>query len=300
MIQTVKLFMVGLGLLGSSAMAFAQTELKLYPGIPPGNLSTVNREERIMTDAGREALNKVTIPSVTYFKPTSPNPTRTAVLICPGGGYHRLSIFDGGYDVAQEFAKAGIHAFVLKYRTYTDSAYTRFETLPFQDMQRAYQIIRQRSNQYNIDTTRIGIVGFSAGGHLAAMASTPTYPLRLAFTILVYPVVSFADSLISRRLQSRKMLFGKTITETQKRVYSPERFISPTHPPSYLIHAMDDSTSLVNNSLVYYQALIARRIPAQLHIYQKGGHGFALYNKEEDDYWLPSVLKWLRLNRFIL
>jgi acetyl esterase/lipase len=297
--QTLKLLTIGLGLLGSTAAALAQTEVNLYTGTPPGNLSTINREERVMTDVGRPALRKVTVPSVTYFKPAGSNPSRTAVLICPGGGYHRLSIFDGGYDVAQEFAKAGVHAFVLKYRTYTDSAYTNFETLPFRDMQQAYQLIRQQANQYNIDTTRIGILGFSAGGHLAAMASTPTYRLRLAFNILVYPVISFADSLVAKRLQSRRMLFGKTITEAQKRAYSPEQFIAPNHPPSYLIHAMDDSTSLVNNSVVYYQALIARRIPAQLHIYQKGGHGFALYNKEENDYWLPSVLKWLRLNRFI-
>jgi acetyl esterase/lipase len=290
--------LLALWMVGGTAVA--QTELKLYSGTPPGNLNARNRESFFNDANGRDKLRNVTIPSVFYFPPTGVTPSRTAVIICPGGGYRTLSIFDGGYDVAKAFAAAGIHAFVLKYRTATDSAFTRYETLPFLDLQQAHRLIGQNAANWQIDTTKIGVLGLSAGGHLAAMAFTPRYQLPLAFNILVYPVVSFTDSLVSDRLQSRKAIFGnRRVTDVEKRAYSPELSVSAGHPPSFLIHAMNDSTSLVTNSLVYYRALIARRIPAKLLLYQKGGHGFALYNKEEDDYWLPSVLKWLRLNKLI-
>jgi acetyl esterase/lipase len=279
--------------------SIAQAEIKLYEGIPEGNLNNVNKEIRVKTDAGRDALTKVTYPSVYYFKPNAAQAQNTAVIICPGGGYHRLSIFDGGFDVAKELTAVGMHVFVLKYRTFVDSAYTQYETLPFQDLKTAYHIITKNANDWGIDTTKIGLMGFSAGGHLAAMASTPQHYLPLAFQVLVYPVVSFNDALVSSRLQSRKMLLGKNITEEKKRFYSPELWVSDKNPPTYLIHAMDDTQSLVGNSLEYYKALLAKNRPTQMLLYQKGGHGFALYNKEQDEYWMPSAIKWLKFNKIL-
>lgn len=278
-------------------LLFAQEEFKLYAGIPPGNLNSINKEVQVKTDAGRMALTKVSIPSFIYFKATGHSASRASVIICPGGGYHRLSIYDGGIEVAKAFAKAGVHAFVLKYRTYMDSTYENYEQLPFMDLHATYRQIMSNSKKWNIDTSKIGILGFSAGGHLAAMASTPQYKLKLAFNVLVYPVISFADSLVSNRLQSRKMLLGKIVSAEKKLNYSPERFITDDHPASFLIHAMDDSTSLVQNSLLYYSALVKKKIPARLQIYQKGGHGFSLFNREENDSWLPAVLKWLSMNK---
>lgn len=277
----------------------AQTEIKLYEGKPEGNLNNLNREVRVKTDAGRDALTKVTHPSVFYFKPEASKAQNMAVIICPGGGYHRLSIFDGGFEVAQELTAAGIHVFVLKYRTYVDSAYTQYEPLPFQDLKTAYRIITKNASTWGIDTTKIGLMGFSAGGHLASMASTPQHYLPLAFQILVYPVISFNDSLVSPRLQSRKMLLGKNISEEKKRFYSPELWVSSKNPPTYLIHASDDTQSLVGNSLAYHKALLAKNIPVQMLLYQKGGHGFALYNKEQDEYWMPSAIKWMKTNKIL-
>lgn len=279
--------------------ASAQTEIKLYEGTPLGNLSNSNKEVRIKTDAGRDALTKVTHPSVFYFKPDADKAQKAAVIICPGGGYHRLSIYDGGFAVAKELTAAGIHVFVLKYRTYVDSAYNRYEPLPFQDLTTAYGLIGKNAQAWGIDTAKIGIMGFSAGGHLAAMASTPQHHLKLAFQILVYPVISFSDALVSPRLQSRKMLLGNNISEEKKRFYSPEVWVNEQNPPTYLIHAADDTQSLVGNSLEYYRALLAKNVPAQLLLYQKGGHGFALYNKEQDEYWIPSALKWLKINKIV-
>lgn len=134
---------------------------------------------------------------------------------------------------------------------------------------------------------------------MAAMASTPTLRLPLAFQILVYPVISFADSLVSPRLQSRKTLLGADFTPEEKLAYSPERFVGPGHPATYLVHAMNDSTCYVQNSVVYYQALLRHKIPAQMVLYQQGGHGFALHNAEQDEAWLPAVIKWLKVNNLI-
>ena len=239
------------------------------------------------------------MPDLTFYKAQGNVKSNAAVIICPGGGYHRLSIFDGGEDVALAFAKAGVNAFVLKYRTNTENSFHSFEPLPLMDLKRAYQMVKENASTHEIDTNKIGVIGFSAGGHLAAMSFTPINPIQFSFNILVYPVISFKDEYVSPKLQSRKILLGDQVSEDKKRAYSPELFISENHPPSFLIHAMDDKTSLVENSLVYYQQLVAKKIPAQLLVYQSGGHGFALHNKVQDEFWMPSVIKWLQLNKII-
>jgi acetyl esterase/lipase len=239
------------------------------------------------------------VPDLTFYKAEGVNKSNAAVIICPGGGYHRLSIFDGGEDVALAFAKAGVNAFVLKYRTYSENSFHSFEPLPLMDLKRAFQMVMENASSMEIDTNKIGVIGFSAGGHLAAMSFTPINPIHFSFNILVYPVISFKDEYVSPKLQSRKILLGDQVSEDKKMAYSPELFIAENHPPSFLIHAMDDKTSLVENSLVYYQQLVAKKIPAQLLVYQSGGHGFALHNKVQDDFWMPSVIKWLQLNKII-
>lgn len=278
---------------------YAQVTTKLYQGVPPGNISAESKEKEVITDAGRRALVDITVPDLTFYEAKGANKSNAAVIICPGGGYHRLSIFDGGHDVAIEFAKAGINAFVLKYRTFSANSFQSFEPLPLMDLKRAFQMVMENAADLSIDTNKIGVIGFSAGGHLAAMSFTPKNPLHFSFNILVYPVISFKDEYVSPKLQSRKVLLGDNISEEKKLVYSPELFIAENHPPSFLIHAMDDKTSFVENSLVYYQQLVSKKIPSQLLIYQAGGHGFALHNKVQDDLWMPSVIKWLKLNKII-
>jgi acetyl esterase/lipase len=280
-------------------IGFSQVTTKLYQGIPPGNRTAENKETEVITDAGRRALVDVTVPDLTFYKAKGNNKSKAAVIICPGGGYHRLSIFDGGHKVANAFAKAGMNAFVLKYRTFSENAYDSFERLPMMDLHRAFQMIVENASDWHIDTNKIGVIGFSAGGHLAAMSFTPLNPIPFSFNILVYPVVSFKDEYVSATLQSRKILLGNQISEEKKMAFSPELFIAENHPPSFLVHAMDDKTSLVENSLIYYQQLMAKKIPAQLLVYQSGGHGFALHNKVQDEFWMPSVIKWLQLNKII-
>ncbi|MBO9565000.1 MAG: alpha/beta hydrolase [Niastella sp.] len=276
----------------------AQQVVPLYKGKPPGNLSTDNKEQFVRPEKGRPSIINVTQPTITVYLPEHPNAAGTSVVICPGGGYLRLTIEDGGYDVAKNLAAAGIAAFVLKYRTWRDSTFIAYRDLPMQDLQQAFSIIRANAAQWKIDTSHIGVLGFSAGGHLAAMGSVSTRGFRPAFTWLAYPVVSFTDSLVSRTLKSRSTLLGNSITQQDKEAYSPELHVTVATPPAFIVHAADDSTSLVGNSIVYYKALLAKRVPAQMTLYQKGGHGFAQYNAAQDENWLPAAIKWLRLNGF--
>jgi len=278
----------------------AQEIIPLYKGTAPGSLPVKDNESSSNSTkgAGRFYVTNVTRPTITVFLPKKINPSRTAMIICPGGGYSRLSIEDGGYEAAKVLADSGIVAIVLKYRTWQDSAYTDYKKAPLLDLQQAMDIVYNNATKWHIDTSHIGILGFSAGGHLTAMAATTFKLHRPAFTILAYPVISFLDSLTSKTSNSRNNLLGKHITPEEKIAYSPELHITNATPPAFIVHAADDNTSLVGNSIAYYNGLIANKVSAQLLLYKTGGHGFALYNKTEDKYWMPSAIKWLSQNGF--
>ncbi len=278
----------------------AQQVITLYTGIPPGSLPVEDKEISSKSSGGngRFFVTNVTRPTLTVYLPKKINASGTAVIICPGGGYNRLSIEDGGYEAAKVLAEAGITALVLKYRTKVDSAYTDFSKVPLMDLQQAMEIVYSNALKWKIDTSHIGILGFSAGGHLTAMAATGFERHKPAFTILAYPVISFLDSLTSKTSGSRNNLLGKNCTLEDKIKYSPELHITKATPPAFIIHAEDDNTSLVGNSIAYYNGLLSKQVPAELLLYKKGGHGFALYNKAEDKYWMPQALIWLARNGF--
>ncbi len=276
----------------------SQQVMPLYAGMPPGNLAVADKEEFSKPEGGRPVVRYVTRPTLTAFIPEHPNAARTAVIICPGGGYLNLSIEDGGYEVARQFAASGIAAFVLKYRTWRDSAYTNYRNIPMQDLQQAMKMVYAGAAKWNIDTAHIGLLGFSAGGHLVAYAATSIFGIRPAFTILFYPVISFMDALTSPTSKTRGTLLGKNANLAEKMAYSPELHVTASTPPAFLIQAENDSTSLVGNSIAYYQALVANKVSGQLLLYQKGGHGFAYYNKAQDEYWMPAAIKWLAVNNF--
>jgi acetyl esterase/lipase len=278
----------------------AQQVITLYTGNAPFSLPVEDNETAAKSTGGngRFFVSNVTRPTLTVYLPKKINAAGTAVIICPGGGYNRLSIEDGGYEAAKVLADAGIAAFVLKYRTQRDSAYTDYSKVPLSDLKQATDIIYSNAAKWHIDTTHIGILGFSAGGHLTAMGATTFEIRKPAFTILAYPVISFLDSLTSKTSGSRGNLLGKRISLEEKINYSPELHITSATPPAFIIHAEDDNTSLVGNSIAYYNGLIAKQVKAELLLYKKGGHGFALYNKAEDKYWMPDALKWLAVNNF--
>jgi acetyl esterase/lipase len=231
----------------------------------------------------------------------------TAVIICPGGGYHINAIEHEGTDVAKQFNEMGVTAFVLKYRIPNDATMENKEIGPLQDAQRAIQLVRGRAKEWNVNPNRIGIMGFSAGGHLASTAGTHFATsvikinagenLRPDFMILIYPVVSFQDNV--GHIGSRDQLIGKNPTREKIDFYSNELQVTTATPPTFLVHASDDNAVLSENSILFYQALIKNKVAAELHIYQKGGHGFGMNNKTTDDRWMKTLGNWMKANGWV-
>lgn len=274
----------------------AQQTIPLYEGNIPGALNVKSEETY---DTARALAFKVYQPTLTAYLPAKEKATGAAVVICPGGGYGVLVIGKEGFNIAEYFAAHGVAAFVLKYRL-PDSRIMKDKSIgPLQDAQRAIQLIRQNAGQWNIDAGKIGIMGFSAGGHLASTAGThysehlidniENTSLRPDFMILVYPVISMADSLGHKG--SRENLLGKDATAKKIKLFSNDQQVNAQTPPAFLIHAGDDKVVDVDNSIAFYEALRHNKVPAEMHIYPKGDHGFVL--NLPIDQWMSLCMQWM-------
>ena len=280
----------------------AQQHIPLYDGNIPNAKDCSLREERLPN--GR--ILHVTVPELIAFYPQQPDSFKAAVIICPGGGYQRLAIEHEGYDVAKTLNRMGIAAFVLKYRLPNDTCDTNKKIVPLQDVQQAMYWVKSHSKENGINENNIGIMGFSAGGHLAAMLSThynyTAMPfaedslLRPAFAALIYPVITMNDSLAHSG--SKERLIGKNATQEDVNFYSCEKNVTTKTPPTFLVLATDDKTVNPENSIQYYSALRKQKVAAEIHIYQSGGHGFGM-NLPNNNSWTNRFQKWLLLNKFI-
>ncbi len=287
--------------IASSIHTTAQTfsEIPLYANEIPNSIESTISEQTIMVN-GTRRISNVIKPTLTLYTPAKPN--GTAIIICPGGGYARLSIDNEGVAVAEALNKIGVTAFVLKYRLPNDIIMIDKAAGPLQDLQQAIRIVKQLPYKYAINKSRIGVMGFSAGGHLTANsithfnvmadgAVTDTTSVRPAFGILIYPVISFNNSILHKG--SRDNLLGNNPTEKEEQFFSNELNVNYNTPPVFLVHAGDDATVPVENSIRFYQACIKNKIPAEMHIYAKGGHGFGLNNKSTKDNWMDRLETWL-------
>jgi len=291
-------------LLFFASMTYAQDTLPLYEVIP--NSKPADNLEKSETAAdGITRVSEVSVPQLIVFRPANPN--GTAVIICPGGGYRILAITHEGYDVARELNKWGVTAFVLKYRLPSDRTMLDRSIGPLQDAERAIQLVREHAREWGINPKKIGIMGFSAGGHLAASLSTryreslienpKKTSFRPDFSVLVYPVISFTDSLT--HMGSRNNLIGSNPSESRIKKYSNEFNIDKKTPPAFLIHAKDDKTVPIGNAYAYYNALQQLKIPAALKVYETGGHGFGMYNKKEAHNWMGELKAWMQQQKFL-
>lgn len=248
-------------------------------------------------------------PSVMFMHKaydTAPH-TRTAVIVCPGGSYHHLGLKSEGNTTATWFAENGVTAFVLKYRT-AESFYHHPAML--QDIQRAIQLVRENADEYDIDSSKVGVIGFSAGGHLVTMAGEffeshneiekldipCEVSLRPDFVIPVYPVVTMQDDIAHR--WSRNSLLGKGAknqTQERKDEFSMELNVPANMPPTYVVVCDDDPVVIPENSLRLYDALQTAGIPSRLARYPWGKHGFGM---KENDFmkefqWNEALREWL-------
>jgi acetyl esterase/lipase len=289
------------GLLLAPLLAKAQQELPLYEGDIPNSIAAPDEEAtRDPNEAYPFRLN-ISRPTVTVYEAHSRDTKRAAVIILPGGSYRGLSIVKEGHDVARAFNDLGVTAFVLKYRTPSERYMVDKTRGPLQDAQQAIRRVRARADEWRIDRNRTGVVGFSAGGHLAATTGTqfdqPVLPdwrsanLRPDFLILVYPVISFSDELAHQG--SREQLLGAAPAPDLIKRYSNELNVTARTPPTFLVHAADDTTVAVGNSMRFAEALQAQHVAVELLVYPAGGHGFGLNNATTRDRWFDRCAQWL-------
>ncbi|MGN7890206.1 alpha/beta hydrolase [Dyadobacter sp. 22481] len=283
-----------------SAPLLAQTEMPLYPGRVPNAKEAENQETN-----ENNVVRNVSKPTLTAFLPPAGTGNGTAVIVCPGGGYGVLVIDREGYRVAKELNKAGIAAFVLKYRLPNDRVMQDKAVGPLQDAQQAIKTVREKAKEWRIDPAKIGIMGFSAGGHLASTAGThydSTFidnpkktSLRPDFMVLVYPVISF-DGKIGHKGSSANLL-GASPSAERVRYFSNDSQVTTSTPPAYLTHAGDDTVVPVSNSIRFYEALNAKGVAADMHIYSQGQHGYP--KTPSFDEWFGRCLHWMRTNSFL-
>jgi len=281
--------------------AFSQQVIPLYKGKIPNSIKTPNREH----ETSWHFLAKVSEPTLTIYTPPAGSANGTAVIVCPGGGYTALNIIGEGYSVAEHLNALGVTAFVLKYRIPDDSTMVDKTIGPLQDAQEAILIVKSHAKEWNIDTTKIGVIGFSAGGHLASSAGTHfnhsfidnpvNINLRPNFMILVYPVISFTDSIGHK--DSRTALIGTSPTAEKIAFFSNELQVTSNTPPTFLIHASDDGLVSVKNSIAFYLAMQKNKVPVGMHIFPKGQHGF--FMRPASNTWFQYCAQWLQENGWV-
>lgn len=301
----MKTFCTTLLLMAVAVTTFAQGTAPAIPLYPKGVINSkptpANYVEAITADMH---ISKVSVPMLIPFYPEKVKANGSAVIICPGGAYAILAIGHEGYAVAKEFNKIGITAFVLKYRLPSDEIMVDKTIGPLQDAQTAIMLVRKNAEKWGINPQKIGILGFSAGGHLASTAGThfdkpvidnQGISVRPDFMVLAYPVITFGEK---GHRGSAENLLGKNPTQDQVILYSNELMVTPQTPPTFLIQAGDDGAVPVENSIMFYEALKKNKVATEMHLFQAGGHGFGLINPKSKELWFDWCAAWLSNNGF--
>ena len=277
--------------------------IPLWEGTPP-----LQKEMDLKETAVREGIFRIANvqhPTIEVYLPTKQIATGKAVLIFPGGGYGILAYDWEGTDFAKWMNAQGIAGIVVKYRLPKSESLTDPKEVPLLDAQRAMRLARHHAAEWNINPAKIGVMGFSAGGHLASTISTQykheadrpkdaidTLSARPDFSILVYPVISFRDA--SAHSGSRNALIGENASQELVDRFSGELNVNAETPPTFLVHAQDDAGVPIENSFLYYKALHQNKVKASLHIYPTGSHGFGFgLGKGSLDGWRDVLLGWM-------
>ncbi len=272
-------------------------KLKVWPKGAPDSNGMTQPEEFF---EGKRVRN-VSEAEIYVYLPKMEVNTGAALVICPGGGYMIEAMDHEGYDLAEWCAKQGVAGIVLKYRL----PYGH-DQIPLEDVQRTIRLVRQNAAEWGINPTKIGIAGSSAGGHLASTAGTrfdmgkanaadpvEKFSCRPDFMLLLYPVITFKEEF--GHMGSRINLIGNGNKWELVEKYSNELHVSPQTPPTFLVLADDDSAVPPRNSIEFYMALKKYKIPAEMHIFRDGGHGFGMNKKNLSvDQWPNLFAQWMK------
>lgn len=281
--KTITLIILSL-LITSTLQAQKPMEILLWPdGAPNSNGMNVTVEN---LDA--RPIAQVAQPSITVYRPEKPN--GVAIIMCPGGGYSHLSMENEGHALAQWMTSMGVTYVVLKYRMPNGH-----NEVPLSDAEQAIRIVRSHASEWGLDTNRIGIMGASAGGHLAASLATlhNSEETRPDFQILFYPVITMEKE--TTHSGSRTNLIGTNPTIELEQKYSLERQVTKDTPKAFIMLSADDRVVLPVNGICYYQMLLEHDVLSTLHVYPTGGHGWGfrdnfVYKRQ----WTGELEKWLR------
>ncbi|MBK3519585.1 alpha/beta hydrolase [Carboxylicivirga marina] len=289
--------------LSTAMLSNAQTQAIWPEGQMPNFSGTIGTEQ--LPERDIVFIENVQVPGIESFIPTKQAANGAAVLICPGGGYAGVAYDWEGSDVAKWLNSLGVAAFVLKYRMPQAESVEVSHLAPLQDAQRGIRWIRRHAKQFNIDENKVGVMGFSAGGHLASTLgtryNTSSYATidemdeisaRPDFMMLLYPVISMKKGVTHNG--SRNNLLGKKPSKELIEEYSNELNVKADTPPTFLLHSGDDGAVPVENSIRFYQALIKNKVKATMHIYPTGGHGYSLgYCRDDAPNWAPLAEEWI-------
>lgn len=279
----------------------AQEIIPLYNGGVPN--SKAAETTLVKESFGNGMYRNVTTPTLEVFLPEKGKETGAAVVVCAGGGYSVIVYSGEGVMTAKELAKNGVAAFVLKYRLPDDAIMNDKSIGPLQDAQQAIKVVRENAAKWGVNPNKIGIMGFSAGGHLASteathfkkalIENTNNTSLRPDFQVVVYPVISMQEKLTHSG--SRIQLLGNNPSKETVDLYSNELQVDEATPPAYITQTADDRTVDVDNSIVYFEALRHHNVPVEMHIYPKGGHGFVFGHKG----WMEPLFQWMKSMKLI-
>lgn len=297
----MKTALCALMLFSAAVIARAQEKpMLLYPdGVPNAKPTPKTYVEK--TD--KDWITKVSIPTITPYFPAKGTANGAAIVIFPGGSYAGLASAHEGRAIGEAFASFGVTAFVVKYRLPSDSIMVNKTIGPLQDAQQAVITVRRNAAKWGINPNKIGIIGFSAGGHLASTEGThfdkvlvddkDNTSARPDFMMLIYPVISFGPM---AHVGSRENLVGKSPSEGIINLYSNEKQVTANTPPTFLIHAQDDDVVPVENSLLFYEACLKAKVKAEMHLFEEGGHGFGLVDPKSKNRWIDWAKNWLTEN----
>ena len=281
-------------LLAATQVAMAAEVIELWQGGQAPYYKANTLAERETEVWNTVVVENVTHPTVSIFAAQGEN-TGIGVLIIPGGNYSVVAIHHEGYDVAQALAAQGITAAVLKYRLPNPLSSDQPGLVPLSDSRRALKIMHQQSAKYGIDPNKIGVMGFSAGSHLATVTSlwhSADDEENPDFSALLYGVSNFTEENLKWLEES---LYFRPLTAEEKTQNTLLDLINANSPPAFLVHAYDDQVCKVEESTLYAQKMFEHHVPVELHVFARGGHGFGLGRKEDGtNQWLNLFTAWLR------